>query len=342
LLVVAGGVVSGCVLGVIGAVALTQSPQDAAAARAVPVLPTVTAQIVPQRLVDSADVRCEFTAVELSARAPVSSGRYRSRVVTAVGVSPGHELKSGTFVVAVSGRPVIAFVTPVPFYRDLKVGDVGVDVKGLEEGLRAAGRIKHADRTLDEVTAAALAAIYRKTGITVNSAFQVDSAWAVPKHARVRSLSVRVGDLVSGKDDLVSARSSSGSWECHVPGGIDVSARKTLDATANSKQVTVSVDKVTVDEESGDSIVLITPSVDVDPDAELRVLVVSADTNEPVLTVPAGALFAMADGSPSLRVVRDSGSSEVPVRTGVAAGGWVEVSGDGLTAGLNVLIRGSE
>jgi hypothetical protein len=33
---------------------------------------------------------------------------------------------------------------------------------------------------------------------------------------------------------------------------------------------------------------------------------------------------------------------ELPVQTGIAANGWVEVRGDGLKAGLSVMIRGAE
>jgi multidrug efflux pump subunit AcrA (membrane-fusion protein) len=73
-------------------------------------------------------------------------------------------------------------------------------------------------------------------------------------------------------------------------------------------------------------------------DAVEMVIPVSA-TDEAVLTVPAGALWVDAGGAFSVRTVRSGKVSVVPVTVGKTAGGYVEVSGDGLAVGATVQLH---
>jgi hypothetical protein len=58
-----------------------------------------------------------------------------------------------------------------------------------------------------------------------------------------------------------------------------------------------------------------------------------------VLAVPVAALLALAGGGYGLEVVEPSGHHVlVPVRTGVFAGGEVEVNGAGIAAGARVAV----
>ena len=58
-----------------------------------------------------------------------------------------------------------------------------------------------------------------------------------------------------------------------------------------------------------------------------------------VLSVPVTSLLALLDGGYALEV-RESGSMTklVPVETGIYADGWVEVTGQGLEAGIEVVM----
>lgn len=338
-----GGVAVGCILGVAGAVVFTQSPQQASAGRGTPALPPVTAKVISQRLVDSKDAPCELSAKEIAAVAPISAGRYRQRVVTAVAVTPDDRLSSGSLVAVVSGRPLIAFVTSVPFFRDLKIGDRGADVRGLEEGLVAAGRIRHADDVLDHQTATALTAIYRKAGISVRNAFVADSAWAVPAGSHVTSVTAVVGDVVGRKDHLVTALANSRRWHCRVRGDLPVGAEDNIGARADGRSLKLRITKMTPDPESGDSVLTVEPSVSLKPRANLVATVVTADSGVATLTVPAGAIFGTSGGSQAVRILEDGGTTrEVVVQVGIAAQGWVEVIASDLVAGDVVLIRGKE
>jgi multidrug efflux pump subunit AcrA (membrane-fusion protein) len=62
----------------------------------------------------------------------------------------------------------------------------------------------------------------------------------------------------------------------------------------------------------------------------------TSETHRGVLAVPLQALLATADGRYLVEVVSATGRHQIPVSLGVFAGGKVEVSGAGLTAGMRV------
>lgn len=338
---VAVGVVVGCLVGVGGALLITQSPQQAASERAAPTLPLVTAQVVSQQLVDATQVRCGYESRELPAVAPRAAGRLESRVVTAIEVATGDTLRSGELVAAVSGEPLIAFVTDLPFYRDLSVGDRGPDVRALEEGLVVENRLERADDRFDSTTLAAVEAVYREAGWADRRRFVADAAWAVPAGSRVSAVQVAVGDTVEADTALVVAQSGDGRWQCRIPAGIDVQPGDTWEVSGGDEPATATVTDVGRDEETRETVATVTLPDAIAADTEVAATVVAQISDGEVLTVPAGALFTAADSTAAVRVVAEETVREVPVATGVAAGGWVEVSGDGLAAGQTVQIRGA-
>jgi peptidoglycan hydrolase-like protein with peptidoglycan-binding domain len=62
----------------------------------------------------------------------------------------------------------------------------------------------------------------------------------------------------------------------------------------------------------------------------------TASQRENVLTVPVAALLALAEGGYGVQVVDGTTTRVVAVKTGLFAGGRVEVSGDGLAEGMTV------
>jgi multidrug efflux pump subunit AcrA (membrane-fusion protein) len=63
------------------------------------------------------------------------------------------------------------------------------------------------------------------------------------------------------------------------------------------------------------------------------------ESREDVLTAPVGALIALPGGEYGLSVVSGDGAVEdVPVETGWFADGLVEVTGDGIDAGTEVVV----
>ncbi|WP_218869852.1 peptidoglycan-binding protein, partial [Microbacterium sp. AK009] len=64
-------------------------------------------------------------------------------VVTSAPVVPGSELRSGQLLASVSDRPIFVVFLNVPLFRDLRLNDVGTDVRALQEalGLSADGKV---------------------------------------------------------------------------------------------------------------------------------------------------------------------------------------------------------
>jgi hypothetical protein len=62
----------------------------------------------------------------------------------------------------------------------------------------------------------------------------------------------------------------------------------------------------------------------------------TAAERKDVLTVPVAALLALHEGGFGVEVVDAATSRYVPVRTGLFSSGWVEISGDAITAGTTV------
>jgi hypothetical protein len=63
-------------------------------------------------------------------------------------------------------------------------------------------------------------------------------------------------------------------------------------------------------------------------------VILQTEQRRDVLVVPVNALVALAEGGYGLQVVEGSTTRYVPVKTGMFANGKVEVSGDGVTAGM--------
>lgn len=312
-------------------------PREAAASRAAPVLPAPSTRVVVQELRDLSEVPCTFRGVGSEVRAPASAGEFRSRVVTAIRVERGTVLQSGSWVASVSGRPVIAFVTTVPFYRDLGVGDHGVDVKALEEGLQASGALATADDQFDHDTARALETINAAAGLGSIGRLLADSTWAVPPYATVTQVRVSVGDIVDEATVLAVAESSVGVWECPLPATSKISAGETLEVAGSGEGATVrAVSRA--EEAAAHGFVATVEAGGHDPGAGLVVRIVESQTRGEVLTVPVGALHVSGGGASE---VRPTSRAAVPVEVGVVAGGWAEIRADGLAAGDEVLLSGT-
>ena len=62
----------------------------------------------------------------------------------------------------------------------------------------------------------------------------------------------------------------------------------------------------------------------------------TASERKDVLTVPVAALLALAEGGYGIQIVEGDTTRTVAVQTGLFSGGRVEISGEGLTAGMTV------
>ena len=152
------------------AAGLFQSPDQRAASATAPspspVVSSVQSGMLDEVITAQAQVmRSEGHAVAI----PLPEG---TAVVTQHLQSPGSALGAGVALLSVNDRPVFAIAGSFPAFRDLAAGDTGIDVRQLQDGLRAAGYAiaRRENGTFGPRTVAAVRAMYKAAGFSVASA----------------------------------------------------------------------------------------------------------------------------------------------------------------------------
>jgi hypothetical protein len=262
----------------------------------------------------------------------------------------GDVLERGDPVYSVDERKVPLLYGTTPLYRTLTDGLDGNDVRVLEENLTALG---YGGFTVD-------------TEYTAQTALAV-SAWQEDL-GREPTGTVAVGDVVvaSGARRVAEVEAGIGT----APGG------PVLTWTGTERIVSVDLDVRYEDlvKEGVAATVTLPDGADVpakvsgvgtaavapepgeeggEPTLPVRLSVTdqaklgryqaapvdvtfTAETRENVLAVPVNALVARKGGGYAVQVVTGSGVEQLPVTLGMFANGLVEISGDGVTAGLKV------
>jgi len=241
--------------------------------------------------------------------------------------------------------PLLAFVTRIPFYRDLSVGDRGPDVTALEHALIAAGKLESADGVFDARDAAALNRLYADAGVGHVTALQgrlrLASSVSVPAGSVVEEIRVGVGDTVSPRAPLMILTADATSLTCRVPGDVHLSVGQTLKLSGPGHE-SVRVRSVGVpDTTTGQRQVVVAPSRPTTSEAPMLLIAVDA-TPGPVLTAPAGAIWIGADGRLVVRKLVGKAVHIVPVEVGISAGGWAEISGPSLAAGDRLVLNAAQ
>lgn len=230
----------------------------------------------------------------------------------------------------------------VPLYRTLSAGSKGDDVRQLERNLVALGYTGFtADGEYTSATAGAVRAWQKDLGRDRTGVVQPGDAVVSSGARRVAELTSEPGDAAAGAllkwtgttrvvdadvdtghADLVRL---GGPAKVELPDGAEVAARvthigtPTSDAKAGGATVPV---ELTVTEQK---------KLGAYQAAEVGVHL-AADTRKNVLAVPITALAARPGGG--YAVV--TGGRYLPVRTGLFADSYVEISGTGVVAGLTV------
>lgn len=327
---------AGCAVGILGIQLTATTPEAARQDRQPARLAPATVQVEQRVLQDVAKGRCEPERGTTSVIAAALPGVGRL-VVTNIGVQPNQRLRTGDVLAEVSGYRLVAVRSSLPFYRNLRVGMTGPDVRALKSSFAAAGlSVGSLGNTLDSTTYARLA---RMTGV---SGPEVDYKLLVPvvTDMVLRRRLARVGDVLSPRDPVVELGSSQSALTCRIDGGSDLAAEQIVDVVAPTGTQKAVVQSI-VSGRNGEDQVVVVPTragTRLEP-GELQVVVDT--TGDEVLVVPALALTVGADGTPSLTLVRTDGSTEeVPVSVGASANGWFEVTGD-LRAGDTIAVMAS-
>jgi len=259
-------------------------------------------------------------------------------VVTAVAAA-GAKVTTGTQLARVASRPLVAVHTDAVLYRDLTVGATGPDVAAFEKALHQAGVIGKANSVLDADTVHAWHHTYAPAG--PSNRIRVATLVAVPADTEVSSVMVTVGQAVKPGTPLLELSAGSNQLRCEVlnPSGSITPADVTLDVAGKTVPAASLTVHPRTDDEPG--YVLVKPKDEVADGAAVRLGIVSASSDGPVLVAPLSAITTSSNGAPSVVVVDGDVRREVPVQLGVTAQGLVAVSGDGLADGVQVMLFGA-
>ncbi|MEU1665736.1 peptidoglycan-binding protein [Streptomyces sparsogenes] len=312
-------------------------------------LPPSTAEVTRRTLQDtqSVDGQLGFGPTStLSARRP---GTVTEAPET------GDRITRGKALYEEDGRPVTLMYGSTPAYRPLKTGTEGADVRQLEKNLSALG---YTGFTVDDAytaaTAEAVRAWQEDRGLAETGAVELGSVVFAPGAVRVDSVAARKGDTVGPGGKVLSYTGT----EQAVTAELDPADQR-LAKEGEDVEVVLPGDRSVKGTIKNVSTV-IEPGNGQGEEAKTKVEVVvgfkdrtgrkaaegyalaavhvdfTSETRKDVLTVPVGALLALAEGGFGVEVVHGSTSEYVPVTTGLFADGRVEISGKGISEGTKV------
>jgi hypothetical protein len=285
----------------------------------------------------------------------------------------GATIRRGQELYAVDGTPVFLFYGDTPEWRALSVGVApGHDVAQLNRNLIALG--DGAGLTdieyFTDATAYALDLWQAARGLPVTGTVPLGQVAYAPGPLRITSVTASLGGVPEPGGQLLTATSTVPvvtaavpvSQEYLVRGGEQV-AITMPDGVTTTPGVITSVSSVATAPQSGGpsagpsqgpggsgsggqatvqaTVRLTHPwaagNLDQTP---VAVSIVTAEARD-VLAVPISALVALAGGGYAVEVVHGSAASLVAVQTGLFSNTLVQVSGDGLAAGMNVEVPSS-
>ncbi|MCG5219640.1 RND family efflux transporter [Streptosporangium soli] len=266
----------------------------------------------------------------------------------------GRRVKPGGVLHSIDNQPVVLMRGRLPAWRAFESGmSDGPDVRQLERNLDLLGHFTGTpDACFDWYTKVAILHWQDAIGVRETGSIKRGQIVFTPGEVRVAETMAHLGDQVaagtavaklSGLNKIVTAELKAANQAvAKVRGKVTVNL-------PGGKTTTGTVSKVGAprQREDGDKKTITVPvAITLDRPAaagSLQEVSVSIDfptaSREDVLTVPVAALIALPDGGYGVEVVRDAVTTQtLTVKTGLFAGGSVEVTGNGLDAGQKVVV----
>jgi len=345
----------------VGLAACTAAEAGSAAGSTVSPTPTgaATAPVVRGDLVDRRTV-----PGALGYGDPVPLASAGTGTVTAL-PAPGDVVGRDGALYAVDEVPVRALHGTVPLWRTLEQGQRGADVDQLKDNLRALGYDVADDDRFDRRTREAVRSWQRDRGRERTGTLGASDIAFVPGDLRVAEVTGRLGDAAGDavwgytSTTLVATASVSAAELARFPVGAPVevgladgtrlpgTVRSTGGPTGGAGTGPGSGSGSGGGGGgggggSGDDVTVVVgldaPLPDGASPAGAVDLAVDGARRDGVLSVPVTALLAGADGYVVEERAADGTTTRVPVEVGFFAGGRVEVSGDGLEDGDEVVV----
>jgi peptidoglycan hydrolase-like protein with peptidoglycan-binding domain len=330
--------------------------------RAASVLPPATAKIARQTLVDTQTESGELGYGDATTVADRLGGTLTWLPST------GSTLRRGQSIYRVDNAPVVLLYGAIPAYRALSPGTKGADVKQFEQNLYALGyRGFTVDNKYSTATAKAVKKWQDDLGLAKTGTVELGRVVYTAGPVRVDTHKAKVGDTVQQGTGILTHTATSRVITVELKTSERRLARPGAPvqvSVADGKTIPGRIAKVDtfIDTDgngggngdggdggsgggggSGDSETKLKVTITVQHptaltgfDQATADVAFSASARTGVLTVPVAALLALAEGGYGVQVVAGSSTRIVAVRTGLFAGGRVEITGAGLTAGMTV------
>lgn len=266
----------------------------------------------------------------------------------------GSQVDHGGVLFSVDNQGVFLWNGTIPAWRAFESGmPDGPDVKQLEENLKSAGYFHLVPD--EEFTWSTVEAIYDWQDATEQpETGRVDLGRIVfaPTSVRIADVPAKIGDRVGPGvpvltlSALVQEVTADLKLADQKLGVVDAAVQVQLPGGVTTAGKISKVGQPTEREKNGSTSVVIPVTVTLDNAADAQgiqkanvTVNVPSETREGVLSVPLEALIALPGGEFGVEVVDPDGeTSQRPVTTGLFAGGRVEISGDGITAGIDVAV----
>ncbi len=316
----------------------------------------ITAQIRQQPVSNALVFRGNVTLGNLTS-IPGPTTSAPEQVVTAVDLRGGQAVSDGSLVGSVDLEPVFVMEGSVPSFRVMGVGDHGIDIAELQDGLHAAGFSTSPDLSgvYSSGTAEAVSRLFARFGyvppmnpVTLPNGTEgsklapsvglgeVDFVSKLP--ARTISVASLGQNLTTGNAPLAMISPST----LHIVGQLDTPDAQTLhpgepatatsDITGQSWPLSILGVSGIGSGQSGDNVTMMFMSDSVPLSLlgqNLRINVGGTTQSKVVLTVPISAIYAGADGENFVNLLIQGSLKSIPVTVGTDSGGTVAISGKG-------------
>jgi len=290
-------------------------------------------------------------------------------VVTQLNVHHGSDVTTGSWIMAVAGRPIIALTGSIPAYRDMSMGETGVDIEELQQNLHQLGYGTDPDAVgvFGRGTENAVRQLYQKLDFTpaLENAKQSNSAF-VPRGEvlfvpslpeQLVGLDVKLGGTVPSNGTVGQLGSGAilieGEAEPGTQTNIRLGQSATIYSNISNQTVTATVASVasqpTTDASSGAPTYAVTLKPTSPANSRqlvgqnVQVTIKTATSRTKTWIVPVAAITTTANGDSFITVIGKS-RREVTMRVtpGLVAGGQESVvphdaqlqSGDDVVVGI--------
>ncbi|MEV0895756.1 peptidoglycan-binding protein [Actinoplanes sp. NPDC049802] len=262
----------------------------------------------------------------------------------------GATIKRGKPLYKIDNDPVVLLYGALPAYRTLSPGLDGPDVELFEKNLWALG---HRGFTVDDeytsATADAVQQWQEDLGTDETGTVELGRIVYATGPIRVADRSVDLGAGAQPGTQLLSTTGTgrvatvdlemSDQRLAKKGAEVDVTLPDGKTVTGKIINVATVIDEASNPGEDDTTTLTVTIGFGTTPhgleEASVGVQFV-ASQRENVLTVPVNALLALAEGGYGLQIVEGATTRIVAVETGLFADGRVEITSDGLTAGMKV------